>query len=231
MRYLSTHNNIKVTRQRNNRTKLISAMGELSIAFESNVHEVDKSCGVTHENNFFIYGGVVNRKQVLQLINCGLTFIGALPFNHFMGACDSSNGRIVLCFDRGEPYKVEEDSNSRQCRRATSPLGPWSEMPLSAVDHDNVPIVASPGSLHFDELFSLSFILDGFLTVGSKYPENVKAELYDFGTNGWTMVSDYPFGDGTYLASFDMVFILETTYFCTHRTFCAYDVRHRHARS
>ena len=53
------------------------------------------------------------------------------------------------------------------------------------------------------------FILDGFLAVGSSRPDNVKAELYDFGTGGWTTVQDYPYG--TYVAYYDMVYVPATS--------------------
>ena len=82
---------------------------------------------MTHENNFYIYGGegAGNRRQVLQVDNCGLTLIGSLSFDHDKGACGSSNGVIVLCFDV---------SDTKQCRKSTSPLGEWSEMTSSTYD-------------------------------------------------------------------------------------------------
>ena len=79
-----------------------------------------------HENNYFVYGGSQNRRQVLQLVNCGLTSIDSLLFDLNRGACDASNGLIVLCFDF---------SDDKQCRRATSPLGPWDMMTPSTFSH------------------------------------------------------------------------------------------------
>ena len=95
-----------------------------------------KSCGVTHENNVYIYGGNPSKQQILQLVNCDLTSIGTIPFNHETGACDSTNGIIVLCFDRND---------DKQCRQATSPLGPWSNMTPSIFSHLNTQIAMSPG--------------------------------------------------------------------------------------
>ena len=95
-----------------------------------------RSCGVTHENIFFIYGGFPNERQVLQLIDCGLSSIGTLPFDYAWGACDSSNGLILLCFDIND---------TKQCRQATTPLGPWSEMTPSTYDHRATQIATSPG--------------------------------------------------------------------------------------
>ena len=93
------------------------------------------SCGVTHENNFFIYGGL---RQVLQLIDCSLSYIGSIPFNHDLGACDTSNGVIVLCFDYYD---------TKQCRKATQPLGEWNDMALSKYDHRFTQIATSTGNL------------------------------------------------------------------------------------
>ena len=52
-------------------------------------------------------------------------------------------------------------------------------------------------------------ILDGFLAVGSRWPGSVKAEIYDFGTDDWTTVQDYPYGDE--LSRYDMVYIPATS--------------------
>ena len=46
--------------------------------------------------------------------------------------------------------------------------------------------------------------------VGSRTPNNVKAEVYDFGTGDWTSVQDYPYAAGT-VAYCDMVFVPETS--------------------
>ena len=94
------------------------------------------SCGVTHENNFFIYGGESNKRQVLQLVDCALTLLGTIPFNHEHGTCGSSNGLIVLCF---------ADYDAKQCRKSLKPLGEWSEMTPSTFDHGSTQIATSPG--------------------------------------------------------------------------------------
>ena len=121
-----------------NTPRLIGETGELSTAFDFNDQEVYKSCGVTHENNLFIYGGHENKRQVLQVINCSLSLIGTTPFDHMYGACDSWNGIIVLCFSYFD-YKL--------CRQATTPLGQWSDMTLSKYEHRSTQIASSPGNL------------------------------------------------------------------------------------
>ncbi len=115
---------------------MIGMDGELSTSFYLNYRELSIAslCGVTHENNLLIYG--YDDNVVLQVVNCSLTSIGTIPFDHEWGACDSSNGLIVLCFDYYD---------NRQCRQSSTPLGSWSEMTPSTFDHKLTQIATSPG--------------------------------------------------------------------------------------
>ena len=45
------------------------------------------------------------------------------------------------------------------------------------------------------------------MAVGSRLPDNIKAEHYNFGTGSWAVMEDYPFGDGSFIADFDMVYV------------------------
>ena len=45
------------------------------------------------------------------------------------------------------------------------------------------------------------------MAVGSRSPDNVKAELYDFDTGSWAVTEGYPFVDGSGIAKYDMVYI------------------------
>ena len=176
-----------------------ATLGERSNSIALNGHSVYQSCAVTHENNFYIYGGDSDERQVLQVDNCGLTLIGSLSFDHDKGACGSSNGVIVLCFDV---------SDTKQCRKSTSPLGEWSEMTSSTYEHRWISIALSPGKL-ISPFYKLSFeFQDEFLAVGSYSPNSFKAELYSFGSDVWTEVSDYPFGVRC-VSFYDMVYIPE----------------------
>ena len=127
---------------------LISTVGELPTSIDFNRAEVLFSCAVTHANKFFIYGGRYTekqRRQVLQLVDCGLTSIGTLPFDHYYGACGSQalsySGAhvdlILLCFD---------NTDVKQCRYATEPLGPWNVMTESTWHHQETSIATTPGS-------------------------------------------------------------------------------------
>ena len=51
------------------------------------------------------------------------------------------------------------------------------------------------------------------MALGSYNPDNVKAELFDFGTCAWKTVDDYPFTSRSRVSSHDMVYIPETNWF------------------
>ena len=169
--------------------------------FDLNYQEVKSSCGVTHENNFFIYGGESNKRQVLQLVDCALTLFGTIPFDHGFGPCGSSNGLIVLCF---------ADYDAKQCRKSLKPLGEWSEMTPSTFDHGSTQIATSPGLVNLVAIEIDFSVLDSFLAVGSRWSN--KAELYDFGIDDWIPVQDYPFHSGSgWFYAYDMVYIPATS--------------------
>ena len=76
---------------------MIDTNGELSTTFDFSNKNVYCSCGVTHKNEYFIYGSrqVKTRQQVLKVIGCRLESLADLNFNHQEGTCASSN-EIVL---------------------------------------------------------------------------------------------------------------------------------------
>ena len=114
------------------------------MSIEHNGKKVYGSCAVTHENRQYIFGGAdfdhgkANNQQVLMLIDCRLNAIAELRFNHVYGACGSSNGIIVLCFD---------SSSSKLCREAVTPVGPWSKKD-SIYKHRYTSIALSNGRLN-----------------------------------------------------------------------------------
>merc|ERR1711935_604254 len=116
---------------------LIDTAGELSTNFDYNGQEVYHSCGVTFRNKQLIFGGQTNRRQILEINDCGLKTIGSIPFDHDRGACSSTDDAIVLCFN-------SNDSNDyNRCRMASSPNGRWSQMLLSNYAHRYTSIASS----------------------------------------------------------------------------------------
>ena len=122
---------------KSNTPRLIGTKGELSTTFDFNGQEVSGSCGVTYHNTHFIYGGKVNKQQILQLKDCGLINVGLLEFNHHVGACASTNEAIILCFD---------NNTKKRCRQASTLNGPWRDMTLSTYEHQQTSIATSPGN-------------------------------------------------------------------------------------
>ena len=119
--------------------RLIDTKGELLTTFEFNGQEVDRSCGVTYQNKHLIFGGKVNKRQILQVDECGLIKLGSLPFDLCIGACGSTEDFMVLCFN------YDESTDHKICRQGSSPTGSWSELALSTYAHRDTAIATSPG--------------------------------------------------------------------------------------
>ena len=81
--------------------------------------EVYRSCSLTWENNFYIYGGYKNRRQISQVIGNKLFIVGELDFYFSFGSCDVMGRDIFLCFSENE---------MKRCRRARSPLKNFSRV-------------------------------------------------------------------------------------------------------
>ena len=120
--------------------RLIDTKGELLTTFEFDGQEVDRSCGVTYQNKHLIFGGKVNKRQILQVDECGLTKLGNLPFDHNQGACGSTEAVVILCFN------YDNRNDFKKCRQASSPTGSWSEVARSTFEHRDTPIATSPGN-------------------------------------------------------------------------------------
>ena len=117
--------------------RLIDTASELSTSFDLNGKELYQSCGVTFQNKYFVFGGVKDKHQIIELEDCSLTTIGNLDFNYHRGACDSTDKVIVLCFDYHD---------GKRCRQSSLSTGPWYEMALSSHYHCQTSIATSPGS-------------------------------------------------------------------------------------
>ena len=121
--------------------RLIDTVGELSTTFDLNGQEVHNSCGVTFQNEHFIFGGDQKKRQILKVNQCGLISIGSTPFDHFRGACGSTDDVILLCFN-------EEDGgeDAKRCRKASTPKGPWTQIQFSIYEHRAQQSANSPGT-------------------------------------------------------------------------------------
>ena len=102
--------------------------------------EVYASCSVTWRNNYYVFGGLNKKRQISQIIGTQHTFIGMLTFDHYIAACSiMAADKIVLCFDY---------FNSKRCRVALNPLGPFNEIQLSNHEHRHTQTAASRCKWH-----------------------------------------------------------------------------------
>ena len=101
--------------------------------------EAFRSCGMTWQNQFYIFGGLNEKTQISQIINCELTSIGNLPFSFNYGACTNvADRKIYLCFHWND---------YRQCYEATEPTGGFEAVKKSINDHKWTRIASSDGMI------------------------------------------------------------------------------------
>ena len=105
--------------------------------------EVYKSCAVTYQNQFYVYGGNTHKRQIAKVTNKvtpTLRRVGTLPFKFAFGGCTSTTDKIILCFhygfhgDRGYP---------RTCYTTTNPIGQFEETRKSIYKHGLIKFASS----------------------------------------------------------------------------------------
>ena len=146
---------------------MIDSAGEVMTTFKFNGQEVYRSCGVVFQNKQYLYGGQKYKKQILQISNCDLISIGSFSFFLEHGACGSTDETIFLCFNSNE-------ADTKRCRQASSPTGPWTPMALSDYDHQYISIANSSGYL-WSLFVSLTLTSKLFLFRSSWRPMSTKA--------------------------------------------------------
>ena len=135
--------------------QLINTDGDqLSVAFEYDKDtEVDGSCSVLFNNQFFVFGGKKLTYQISTVENCRLRKYGELPFSFFRGACTVGAGQLILCF-----HDSSMSPKNKQCRRASEPNGDFTIMSDSNHGHARALIAASDGEWN-NELSLLVLVL------------------------------------------------------------------------
>ena len=89
-------------------------------------------CGVTWKNEMYLYGN----QRIAHLHGYKFSVVDQ-NFNFYRGACSAMNDEyIFLCFN------IVEDMD-KECRRATDPLGYFTEVAPSNKYHKRIPISAS----------------------------------------------------------------------------------------
>ena len=104
------------------------------------------SCGLTFQNNHYVFGGEESwLRQLSKVKGKRLVRIENLKFDFSGVSCANVDNRLVyLCFhvDKSGLQKTE---NGKQCRFATSPEGTFSMIDQSSERHAASPIAASSG--------------------------------------------------------------------------------------
>ena len=107
--------------------------------------QVYGSCGLTFQNEFFIFGGQNAENQISKVAACRLDTIGQLSFNFNRGGCTSGTDNLVyLCFGSHE-------SNGKRCHFARSPTDEFQRISDSNFPH-RLSRIASSTSMNCDDL-------------------------------------------------------------------------------
>ena len=115
--------------------------------------EADRSCVVNWRNEYHVFGSYKERRQISKLSGLNLKRIGELAFDHYRGACSVMNNQFIfLCFNTDRDRK-----DTKRCRRATGPLGTFSEVASTNHDHRSILTSSSDCKLHFFITFHLYF--------------------------------------------------------------------------
>ena len=80
---------------------LVDASGrqddQVSVVFGSET-EVYRSCSISWQNQFFVFGGGNQTQQISKLVGCELSRVGTLDFGHSYGGCANvANNQVYLC--------------------------------------------------------------------------------------------------------------------------------------
>ena len=87
------------------------------------------SCSINWKNQFHLFGGLRDKRQISRLNGYRLERIGTLDFDHKWGACSvMANKLIFLCFSF-------ESGNSKRCWWSIGPLGTFTEITPANHDH------------------------------------------------------------------------------------------------
>ena len=108
--------------------------------------EVYHSCSLTWRNEFFVFGGDQQNRQISKLSGCRLSLVGTLAFDHYRAACSNVDDEaIYLCFN-------ENAADNKKCRSAVDPLGNFADIHFSTFEHRQIRIASSQS-----EFFCQSF--------------------------------------------------------------------------
>ena len=108
--------------------------------------EAEYSCGVSFKNRMYIYGGGYDKKQISKIVDCSVTRVGSLAFDHYRAGCATGGDEVYLCFNYA-------DSNDYQkCRKSANPEKDFQETSMSNHPHCRTRTAASKGKFRTFEV-------------------------------------------------------------------------------
>ena len=102
--------------------------------------DAEGSCSINWQNEFYIFGGGTQKRQISRLSGHKLERVGDLDFDLALGACNVKANELFLCFHY---------MDTRRCRRSTGPLDQFSEVALSTHEHRQIKISCSDSKFLF----------------------------------------------------------------------------------
>ena len=110
--------------------------------------EVLRACSVTWQNEFYIFGGELNNRQISKLIGYNLKVVGSLAFDHYWATCTNmANRKLFLCFNVASKL-IPHSSDDKRCRWTNEPLGDFQQATLARYEHGGgARISSSKGNL------------------------------------------------------------------------------------
>ena len=104
--------------------------------------EVYRSCSISWRNQFFVFGGESQKRQISRLVGYELLRIGTLDFDHYFGGCTNvADDQLYLCFSSAD------GGDYKKCRVASDPMSDFTEVQLSVFEHKTTRVASSNSKL------------------------------------------------------------------------------------
>ena len=143
---------------------LINAAGDkeqLTCFKKGSTTEIFWSCSILWQNQFHIFEGASEKRQISRLNDYKLKRIGDLDFDHSPGpACGVMKEKIYLCFSGWS------SPESRRCRRASGPLEKFKFDSYSIHDHSPIQLASSNSKLESNNVRSKLTICEKMSLIG-----------------------------------------------------------------
>ena len=141
------------------------------------------SCSINWKNQFHVFGGFYQKRQISRLSGYRLELIGNLAFAHSFGTCSvMANQLIFLCFNN-------DWNDFKRCRRSIGPLETFTEITLSKHNHRGIQTSCSDSKSSLQISHNCLGVL---VAVGSAWPNNKKGEKFEDGD--WIDIQEAPVG-------------------------------------